>query len=61
MNRNKKIQHGNEARIDPHKDIVPRFLTNNIVAKQEQHGSQIPVPPVENTILAKIEVDENKK
>ena len=56
-----KIQHGNEARIDPKKKITSRFLTNNIVPKKEQKGNDVPQPLVENTILAKKEVDANEK
>lgn len=56
-----KIQHGNHARIDPKKKIVPRFCTNNIVAKKEQQGNEVPLPPVQNTKLARDEVDMNHK
>lgn len=55
------IRHGNDARIDPKKNMVPLFVTNTIVAKKEQIGNHVPLPPLENTILAKIEVDENHK
>lgn len=61
MDRKKKILHGNAARIDPNKNIVPRFVTNNLVAKKEQTGNKVPQPSVENTITAKVEVDENHK
>ena len=57
----KKIQHGNYAKIDPQKDIVPRFVTNNIVPKKEQHGNQVPQPLPENVLEAKVDVDENHK
>ena len=56
-----EIQRGNETRIDPKKKITPRFLTYNIVPKKEQNGNHVPQPPVENTLLAKKEVDANEK
>ncbi len=57
----KRILRGNDTRIDPKEPIIPRFITNNLVAKEEQQGNQVPLPPVENSILAKTEVDENHK
>lgn len=57
----KHVLRGNDTRIDPKKPIIPRFITNNLVAKEEQQGNQVPLPPVENSILAKAEVDANHK
>lgn len=56
-----KTIHGNDARIDPKKDVTSVFSTNNIVAKKPQKGDKVPQPLVENTVLAKHEVDENEK
>lgn len=57
----KKILHGNKARVEPIKSIIPAYITNTITPKKAQLGNDVPMTIEENAILAKEYVDENHK
>ena len=56
-----RLQHGNYAKIDKNKKIIPRYSTYTLTSKKEQHGNEVPLPLAENQIIAREEVDENHK
>lgn len=61
MKKSPRIQHGNDARIDPKQEAVPLYLTNSIVAKHPQEGNAVPQPLPRNTRAAAADVDRNQK
>ncbi len=61
---NKKILHGNKAKIDAEKKIDPVYQTLTLTSKQESNSQSVnPVTSVidENVYLAKKFVDDNHK
>ncbi|MEG0691935.1 MAG: hypothetical protein RR444_02510 [Oscillospiraceae bacterium] len=57
----KNVQHGNKAKIDPNKSVIPQYLTNTITPKKVQTGNVVPETVEENAYFAKEYVDENHK
>lgn len=54
-------QHGNYAKINKDKKIIPKYQTYTLTSKKEQNSNEVPLPLEENQTLAKQEVDANQK
>lgn len=62
MDKNEKItKHGNHARIDPQKEVVPLYLTCSVTDnKTDENGNVVNVQDAD-AVIAKREVDQNHK
>lgn len=55
------VHHGNDGHIDQQKDIVPKYLTYVVTDNKTNENGCVINKSDEDAVLAKKEVDANKK